>query len=240
MGLNNKKLLAAALFLASAAHGLAGTCAGTVATYLVSSCDFGPATLQVTNFSDTFGISDDQMNVFIVNYGTPSNPFFFLDIQPQSGLFSGNGTASVQLQLTLPAAPVGLGYTMAFYVTNGCCEEGTLAFSDFPGGTMTESITATTTDTMFGSDCKPGDSSCSNEQITSGYESTWGTGSRTFDSYVSSPFFQFFEFSEPSLQAPETMSTPEPSSWILLPVPLLALFIAARRRFHAPIGSAVK
>jgi hypothetical protein len=228
----SKKLFAIALFFSSVTCAFAGTCNGTVTSYLASPCDFGPATLQLTEFTDTFGISDDQVNVFIVNYGTSSNPFFYLDFQPQSGFFNGNGTASLQLQLTLPSAPVGSGYSMEFYVTNGCCDVGGAGFSGFPGGTLTESITATATDVMYGSECKPGDSGgCSTEQITASYESTWGSNSTIFDSYVSSPFFSFFEFSEPRLQSLQTASTPEPASGILLSVPLLAIYIVARRRF---------
>jgi hypothetical protein len=236
MGPTSKRLLATALFFASVTCAFAGTCAGTVASYLASSCDFGPATVQFTSFSNTFGIPDDLVNVFIVNHGTPSNPFFFLDVQPQSGSFNGNGTATVQLQLTLPSAPVGFSYSMSFYATNGCCVVGSVGFSGFPGGTMTESIIATTTNVMFGSGCKLGDSGgCSTEQITSSYGSTWGSNSTTFNSYVSSPSFSFFEFSEPILNdtapTPTPASAPEPSSGILLSAPLLAIYIMARRRF---------
>ncbi len=239
MGPKNKGLLATVLFFASVTCSFAGTCAGTVASYRTSTCDFGPATIQFTGFSNTFGIPDDQVNVFIVNRGTVDHPSVFLDVQPQSGSFSGNGTASVQLQVTLPSAPAGLSYSMAFYVTNGCCDVGSLGFLGFPGGTITDSIVTTTTNVMFGSGCALGESACSTEQITSSYGSTWGSNSRTFDSNVSSPFFAFFEFSEPVLEStpptPPSASAPEPSSGILLSVPLLAIYLMARKREQPPI-----
>jgi hypothetical protein len=214
--------VAVLLFLTSAAF--ADVCTpGTLTSYLASSpCDFGPATLQITNFSNTFGLSDDQMNVSIVNYGTSSDPHFFFDVQPESGFFVGAGTANVQLQLNFPSSPVGSsGYAMEFYVTTGCCDVGAVAFFDFPGGVVDESIEATTTDcSVF--------PLCSVVQGTSSYSSTWGSDSATFFDSKNPTFISFFEFSEPSIVIPTP--TPEPSSVILLLTTLLSIAIVARKR----------
>jgi hypothetical protein len=154
-------------------------------SYVAASCSFGPSTLQITNFSNTFGVSADQTNVFIVNYGTASNPFFFLDIQPQSGSFgqynSGTGTASIQLEFDFANSPAGSGYGMEFYITNGCCDVAAIGFSGFPGGIMTESIVGTTVAVIP----EGGPYYQAHEQVTSSYNSTWGSNSNTFDDITS-------------------------------------------------------
>jgi hypothetical protein len=208
---------------------LAGPCGpGTVSSYLSAlPCDFGSGTVQITSFSNTFGITAAQVNVSIVNHGTVSNPFFFLDIQPQSGSFgqynSGTGTASVQLQFVFPSSPPGFGYSMGFHVTNGCCEVGGLGFSGFPGGTITESLTATTVAVIF----QGGPYYVAHEHVDSSYSSTWGSRSTSFDDITSGPI-AFFEFSQPVL-TPSLTQTPAPNSFLLCVMGIATVVLIRRR-----------
>jgi hypothetical protein len=218
----------AALVLAPTAS--ASACvAGTVSSYLTAPCDFGPASLQITSFSNTFGISASQTNVSIVNYGTVSNPFYYLDVQPQSGSFgqydSGLGTASVQLQVVFPSSSPGTGYSMDFYVVNGCCDVGGVGFSGFPGGTITESIVATTVAVI-----PDGLYYYAQEQVTSSYSSTWGSNSNTYNGVTTGPL-AFFEFSQPTVSTLASQ-TPEPNSLFLFSVGM-AMAVLVRRRISA-------
>jgi hypothetical protein len=114
---------------------------------------------------------------------------------------------------------------MEFYVTNGCCNVGAVGFSGFPGGTITESIVATTVAVI-----PEGPDYYEQEQITSSYNSTWGGNSNTYNGVTSGPL-AFFEFSQPTVSTLEAQ-TPEPNSLFLFSVGM-AMAVLVRRRISA-------
>jgi hypothetical protein len=219
--------------LLGSAAALASPCGiGTVSSYLSAPpCQFGPGTFEITSFSDTFGIAADQVNVFIVNYGTASNPFYFLQVQPQSGSFGqydgGTGTANIQVQFDFPRSP-GAKYAMDFFVTTGCCDIGGDGFAGFPGGKMTESIDATTV-AVIPEDPPFSEFYNAQEQVVSSFSSPWLSKSTSFDGVTSGPI-AFFTFSEP------TDKVPEPSLLSLSSAMFLLVLIARRRIRYGAAG----
>ena len=205
-----------ASYTAQISHAAPVDCAaGPVSSYLAASpCQFGPATLKITNYSSTFpGITADTSIVQFTNSGT----FVMLHIRPASlEGFSmyGSGTGSVSAQIVFDFPMItDIAYQMEFFAENGCCALGALGFNNFPGVTVTESITAKTLAIIpLG-----GPYLDDLEQVDSTNTSSAGNGEAHFFGESSGPF-QLLDFEKPMAVPfqPPSPPVPEPASMILI------------------------
>ena len=129
---------------------------GTVTSYLGAvpcafssgSLQVSPGTLQITGYSNSFGLSPDQTAV----HTNPNGDFTFLHVGNgyTSGplAWNGAGTVSVQFSFVLPQLGPGLIYLMEENGVDGCCGEPAFGVDYFTGGLLTTSITITSTSSL--------------------------------------------------------------------------------------------
>ncbi len=187
--------------------------------------------MQITSFSDTFGVPADQVNVTIHNFGSAAYPFYSMEIYAQSGVFQAynstlTGTISIQAALFFPQSPAGYGYSMSFDAVDGGSILVGDSFHDSPGGTVTESMTASTL-LAIPATIGPNTVATFQGEGSAGYSSAFGDSLYTYDRITYVP--EGFEFMQPELQPIPPPATPEPAALGLVTVGLAACVACWRR-----------